>query len=141
MAMNFKDMSLQAPYRLAEMDHATYMLTHVPSCWSTVPGWTLHTTVYDIMHNLFLGTGRDVVASSLRLMLETGCFDHYGVPRDSDSMFAKITEEIHASFKASKFSGGILTKKSSIKLFLHVCICLSIYTYMNVNDFQLFEHM
>ena len=107
--MNFKDMSEQAPYRLAELDHATYMLTHVPSCWSTVPGWTLHTTVYDIMHNLFLGTGKDAVASSLRLMLEKGCFDHYGPPRDSDEMFAKITEEIHAGFKVSKFFGSIPT--------------------------------
>ena len=84
------------------MDHETYMATQVPSCWASVPGWTLHTTVFDIMRNLFLGCGRDLVASCLRVMLEKGCFDHYGVPRCSDEMFVNINLEISADFKANK---------------------------------------
>ena len=106
--MNFKNMSEDAPYRLAEMDHTTYMNTQLPSCWSVVPGWTLHTTVFDIMHNLFLGTGRDIVGSSLRIMLEKGCFDHYGVRPDSDEMFAYITQEVHSDFRSNQLFDCIM---------------------------------
>ena len=57
--MNFKDMRETAAYRLAPIDHNTYLATaNVLSPWRAVPGWTLESNVFDIMHNLFLGTGK-----------------------------------------------------------------------------------
>lgn len=116
--MNYKNMSNAAPYRLTEINHATYMATtQVASSWLVVPGWTLHTCVYDIMHNLYLGTGRDLVASCLRLMLEKGCFDHYGVAPSSEIMFVNINKEINAVFKQHRFLGKICFVCFTVRVF------------------------
>lgn len=101
--MNYKNMNASAPYALATMDHCTYMHTQVVSEWAVVEGWTLHTCVFDVMHNLFLGTGRDFVPGCLRVLLERGCFDWYGVARDSNEMFANITMEIRQTYRDHKF--------------------------------------
>lgn len=102
-AMNYMDMGAKPPYELAVIDHATYMaMTPKISPWNAVEGWTLHTCVFDIMHNLFLGTGRDFVASSLRVLLEKGYFDDLCDDRESLEMFAQITLLIQQSFKERK---------------------------------------
>lgn len=99
--MNFKDMRETAAYRLAPIDHNTYLATaNVLSPWRAVPGWTLESNVFDIMHNLFLGTGKPFIASCVRVMLETGVFDRHGLRRASADMFARITLEIHDVFRA-----------------------------------------
>ena len=100
--MNYKDMSQNPAYKFAKMDHITYMRTQVVSEWSVVQGWTLHTCVFDTMHNLYLGSGRDYMACAVRVLVEKGCFDSYGVPRDSDDMFARITMEVHEDFQKHK---------------------------------------
>ncbi|CAK8985934.1 Uncharacterized protein SCF082_LOCUS341, partial [Durusdinium trenchii] len=97
--MNFKNMGPDPPYQFAVMDNTTYMRTQQVSDWSCVPGWTLHSCVFDIMHNLYLGTGRDVVASCLRVLVERGAFDLFGLGRGSAEMFPQITQEIHSTFK------------------------------------------
>jgi hypothetical protein len=103
MNMNYKNMGPHAAYRLAPMDHATYMATQEVSEWSCVPGWHLHTCVFDIMHNLFLGTGRVYIASGVRVLIEKGFIDKPGVERNSDAMFAEITMGIHDTFKRNRF--------------------------------------
>lgn len=102
--MNFKNMSPNAPYQLAVMDHATYMATATVSEWHVVPGWHLHNCVFDVMHNLFLGVGRDYIASSVRLLMEKGVFDEPGMERSSTEMFGRVTLGIHDMFKEHKFS-------------------------------------
>ena len=102
--MNFKNMSPNAPYQLAVMDHATYMATATVSEWHVVPGWHLHNCVFDVMHNLFLGVGRDYIASSVRLLMEKGVFDEPGIERSSTEMFGRVTLGIHDMFKEHKFS-------------------------------------
>lgn len=101
--MNFKNMGPDPPYQFAVMDNTTYMRTQQVSDWSCVPGWTLHSCVFDIMHNLYLGTGRDVVASCLRVLVERGAFDLFGLGRGSAEMFPQITQEIHSTFKEHRF--------------------------------------
>ena len=103
--MNYKNMGPDAPYRLASMDRQTYMATQTPSEWAVVPGWHLRNCVLDIMHNLFLGTGKDYIASGVRVMIEKGFFDDLGVQRGSSDMFARITLGIHDTFKQHKFLG------------------------------------
>lgn len=101
--MSYKDMSAGAPYQLTAVNHATYMATHQVSPWHVVPGWSLSNNVFDIMHNLFLGSGRIFIGSALRLMLEHGVFDSYGAERDSPTMFAHITLEIQKDYHDVKF--------------------------------------
>lgn len=103
-AMNFKNMARDAPYRLTNINHATYLATASQvSPWSAIPGWELESTVFDVMHNLFLGSGRDFLGSAIRLLLEHGAFDAYGVERSSPAMFAQITLEIHDTYKRHGF--------------------------------------
>ena len=106
--MSFKDMKNTAPYQLTCLDHQTYMATHIPSAWHVVPGWSLENNVFDFMHNCFLGTGRIFFASSIRLLLERGCFDYHDAERDSSTMFGFITMEIHRDFKRVKLLGSDL---------------------------------
>lgn len=103
-AMNFKNMATDAPYRLTNINHATYLATTSQvSPWSAIPGWELECNVFDVMHNLFLGSGRDFLGSAIRLLLEHGAFDAYGVQRSSHDMFARITLEIHDTYKQHGF--------------------------------------
>ena len=102
--MNYKNMAANAPYRLSHVNHETYaaIATEV-SPWSSVPGWRLENNVFDFMHNCFLGTGKDFVASAIRLLLERGAFDGFECERSSDLMFAKITMEIQDTYKQHGF--------------------------------------
>lgn len=108
--MNYKNMGPSAPYRLAPMDHATYMANEVVSEYSQIAGWHLHNNVLDIMHNLFLGTGRDFIASGVRVLIEKGYFDKPGLARGSDDMFVEINLAIHETFRQHRFLRGIPRK-------------------------------
>lgn len=108
--MNYKNMGPSAPYRLAPMDHATYMANEVVSEYSQIAGWHLHNNVLDIMHNLFLGTGRDFIASGVRVLIEKGYFDKPGLARGSYDMFVEINLAIHETFRQHRFLRGIPRK-------------------------------
>ena len=102
-AMNYMNMAEAPIYELAGIDHITYMATTPQvSPWNLVEGWTLHTCVYDLMYNLFLGCGRDFVASSLRVLLEKGYFDGLWHERECNEMFSKITLLIQEAFRNHK---------------------------------------
>ena len=96
-------MGKDPPYQLAEINHETYVATQRPlSPFMVVPGWTLHTCVFDVMHNLFLGAGRDFGASAIRLLLEKGVFDSYRCQRHSNEMFQHLTMDLHQTFADHK---------------------------------------
>lgn len=100
--MNFKNMCENPPYALTEINHSTYMATHHPSPWHEVAGWTLHSTVYDFMRNVYLGSAKIFIASAIRFLLEKGVFDSFGWERDSLNMFSSITLSIQDTFKRNK---------------------------------------
>ena len=102
--MNYKNMAANAPYRLSHLNHETYAaIAAEVSPWSSIPGWRLENNVFDFMHNSFLGTGKDFVASAIRLLLERGAFDGFQCERSSDLMFARITMEIQDTYKQHGF--------------------------------------
>ena len=128
--MNYKNMSPLAPYQLAVMDHDTYMATAMVSEWHIVPGWHLHNCVFDIMHNLFLGCGRDYIASGVRLLMEGVVFDEPGIERGSVDMFGRVTLGIHDMFKQHKFTGE--TCKCT-EVFLLSCLCFQILSMYHIS--------
>ena len=102
--MNYKNMAADAPYRLSHLNHETYAaIAPEVSPWSSIPGWRLENNVFDFMHNCFLGTGKDFLASAIRLLLERGAFDGFDCERSSDLMFARITIEIQDTYKQHGF--------------------------------------
>lgn len=73
------------------LDHETYLaLEAKPSDWTCVPGFRLETVMYDLTHNVFLGTARDLIGSAIRRLLDAGWF---GSLDDAQAnMFATCSE-------------------------------------------------
>ena len=85
--MTYKDFGPNAKYAATVEAHASYLRSGRPlSNWAVVAGWQLETVAYDWMHTCYLGFGRGLVTSSLKLFQLLGCF---GEPGCSDSVFLK----------------------------------------------------
>ncbi|CAJ1359760.1 unnamed protein product [Effrenium voratum] len=110
-AMNFKDTSASAPYTHTMLDHKTYMATHSQvSDWSAVEGWTLETNGFDFMHNCFLGTAKDFIASGLRVLLQKGVWGDNS-KTNVDEVLASVTAEIQSTCKRHGCLGHIVCSK------------------------------
>lgn len=110
-AMNFKDMSASAPYTHTMLDHKTYMATHSQvSDWSAVEGWTLETNGFDFMHNCFLGTAKDFIASGLRVLLQKGVWGDNS-KTNVDEVLASVTAEIQSTCKRHGRLGHIVCSR------------------------------
>ena len=73
-AMNYKNFFVRG-WEHTFIDHDMYLaLENKPSDWCCLPGWRLETTMFDFMHCVFLGTGRDLVASAIHCLLVNGWF-------------------------------------------------------------------
>ena len=73
-ALNYKNFAPSAAYPMTQLSHNAYMdidAGHI-SPWECVEGWRLETLSWDLLHVLFLGTGRDVFASALHALLQHG---------------------------------------------------------------------
>ncbi|CAL1166148.1 unnamed protein product, partial [Cladocopium goreaui] len=103
--MCYKDFRLESPRWLTRINHDTYMRTTPPraiSPWHIIPGWSLESCLHDIMHVVYLGTGRDLVASLLGDFLECGVL---GPPHLSvDHRLRLFSIEMNKFFKSEKIS-------------------------------------
>lgn len=90
--LNFKNMAPGAAYEMTQLSHETYIKTHHVSPWACVSGWNIHACVFDFMHMCYLGTARDWIASSLKMMILHAVFGA-GWGSD-DEILAELTEEI-----------------------------------------------
>ena len=93
-SMHYKNITPGAAWPLTMVSNDMYhQMPGVLSPWRHLPGWTLESTSFDFMHNLFLGTGRDLVASAFKVMIRHGVYSH--VPAtDMDSILAFLQEEM-----------------------------------------------
>lgn len=66
--------------------------------WHVVEGWRLETCTFDILHNIYLGVGRDLVASAIWLFVRQGMYDHLAVD-DMDDLLGHIHMGIQATCK------------------------------------------
>ena len=98
--LHFKDMWPDPGYAVATMDHELYLrMERQPSPWLKVAGWRLETVTWDLLHNVFLGVARDLIASSLKALVLHGCFDVYGGVADEDKTLKRITVEMRTYCK------------------------------------------
>ena len=92
--MNFKNFGPSKAWPLTAIDHSMYLAMPGPlSVWRNVPGWTLETSTFDFMHNLYLGTGRDLLGSTFRVLIQRGVYSHLPVT-DMDLILAFLQEEM-----------------------------------------------
>ena len=105
-ALTYRDFRYGLPRHLTEVSHETYLATEpAPSPWARVPGWTLGTCLHDIMHNVYLGVGRDLVSSLLADFLDHDCLAPAGTLEEKLKQFSV---EMLATFKEKRTIGLII---------------------------------
>lgn len=87
---------------MTRLTHAAYMAREVNhlSPYIAVRGWKLETCTWDFMHNMYLGCGRDILASGLRVMISKGVWGHIG-SNDWDTILNAVHMEMHAACAAA----------------------------------------
>ena len=68
--LHFADFSAAAVWRETLLSHTGYMMHPPVSPWSQVPGFHLGNCFRDLMHTIYLGWGRDLIASIICDMRE-----------------------------------------------------------------------
>eukprot|EP00435_Cladocopium_sp_Y103_P011382 s2437_g3.t1 len=92
--MHYKNFGDSKAWPLTAISHKMYMaMPGQLSPWSVVPGWTLESTTFDFMHNLYLGTGRDLIGSTFKTLIRRGAYSHLPFT-DMDSILGFLQEEM-----------------------------------------------
>lgn len=105
--MSGRNFSSSAAWKWTRLDHEGYIAKEMEgssriSPYLAIEGWRFETVVYDWLHNLYLGCGRDLFASGLKLMIRKGVWAHLGTDHD------EILSQIHAEMHRSCASFGLL---------------------------------
>lgn len=117
--MNYRNISDSAAWPHTVIDHHTYLrLDETISPWACIEGFQIENVSFDILHNLFLGTARDLVASAISVLIRQHVYDH--VEGNAESILGYIQREMARDCK----SFGSLSSNSA--LFSCVCVCLAI---------------
>ena len=102
-AMSGRNYSLAAAWWLTRLNHEAYVEKESGplSPYMNIEGFKIESVVYDIMHNIFLGIGRDLFASGLKLLICKNVWEHLG--EDWDTILAGIHLEMHQTCAAYGF--------------------------------------
>ena len=96
-AMNYRNFGSSSAWPLTEVTHETYLaMEAIHSPWVAVAGFRLETVAWDILHNVYLGTGRDLVASCIKAFIREGCYDFVGT-NELDVVLSAVHREMHAT--------------------------------------------
>lgn len=75
--LDFRNFGDNACWQETHIDHETYVaMGSTLSSWRCVEGWRLETVCFDWLHNVYLGVGRDLVASGIWLFIRKGMYAH-----------------------------------------------------------------
>ena len=101
-AMNFRNFTPSAAWPATTIDHETFLAMGGHSDWECMEGWRLETTTFDFMHNVFLGGGRDLVASGIHLMLRQKVYGDVE-PDNMDEVLGHVQTEMIRDCKKHGF--------------------------------------
>ena len=95
--MSGRNFSLSATWRRTRLNHEGYLAreTGDVSPFIQVEGFKIETAVYDWMHNIYLGCGRDLMASGLKLLISKNVWPHLG--NDWTEILAGVHYEMHTT--------------------------------------------
>ena len=101
-ALNFKNFTENAAWPLTNIDHQCYLRLDAAtvSPWAVLPGWDVESCYFDWMHNVYLGTARDLCASGVLTLIEKNVFP--APTSDLDDILACVHSEIRATCKANQ---------------------------------------
>ena len=66
-----------------------------------MPGFKIESMAYDILHNIWLGTARDLFASGLKTLVQQGCYSFTGLT-EFDSILSYVDSKIRRTCKEHK---------------------------------------
>ncbi len=109
-ALNYKNFGRNAAWPMTQISHETYLNLDAQnlSPWTIVDGWKIETVGFDLLHNLFLGTARDLIASGIQTLILNGVY-HQLAGQDLDTILDYIHREMHQSCAEH----GFLTLKNN----------------------------
>ncbi|CAK9069954.1 unnamed protein product [Durusdinium trenchii] len=96
-AMHAGNYNADAAWRLTVLDHDTYVAMENPdtvSPFSLIEGFNVETVAYDFLHQIYLGTARDLIASGVRTLILRGAYDHLQSD-DLDTILDVVQKEMH----------------------------------------------
>ena len=101
--MDYRNFGPSKSWDLTLIDHDGYLSREwLVSPWLCMEGFQLETMSYDILHNVFLGTGRDLFASGVKTLVEKGVYDYTGLT-GFDDILCHVEQRIFAKCKSHKF--------------------------------------
>lgn len=94
--MSARNFGSQSAWSLTRLTHEAYLVRENAylSPYTCVEGFRLETVAWDFMHNVHLGCGRDIFASSLRVLISKGVWDHV-MSQDWDVILNAVHMEMH----------------------------------------------
>lgn len=96
--MCYTDMSESAPYKATVKSHTSYLAsTRTPTFWLAMPGFQHEACTFDWMHLVYLGTGRDLLPSSLKLLRLLGF--HYVEGESESAYLQRASLDLRATCK------------------------------------------
>ena len=105
-AMSYKNMAPVPPYARTQITHFEYVQSSTKlSPWMSIPGFSLETVSYDLLHVIYLGTARDHVPSMLLYMKLRGFA--YEAGETAELYLKRISIEMRADCKAQGPLGAV----------------------------------
>ena len=96
--MSYKNFGDTAAYRHTVLSHEQYLSLEDEvgrtSDWTIMEGWRIENTVFDFMHCVYLGCGRDLVGSGLRTLIDCGVYGEVG-----ENALNRVLAEIHEEMR------------------------------------------
>ena len=103
--MNYQNFKPNSPRYLTYISDGTYRRTAEKlSPWVCMPGWSLRSCFYDIMHTIYLGIGRDLISNLLADFDDCGLLGCGGL-QQLDSRLRKFSLSMYKRFHEERFLG------------------------------------
>lgn len=112
--MDYRNLGPSNAWDLTLISHDQYVLLDAASLspWMVLPGFSLESVSFDWMHNVYLGTGRDLFASALLTLVEKGVYSYVG-SNDLDELLSHAESRLRASCSQHGFLGLFTLKVAS----------------------------
>lgn len=98
--MYYKNFGDYKAWHLTAIHHDGYLNLDASSLtpWLAMEGFKTETVSYDLLHNIFLGTARDLIASGLKTLIMQGCYNFTGLT-DLDAILSYVDAKIRKTCK------------------------------------------
>lgn len=115
--MDYRNFGPTRAWPLTELGHEQYVLRDraALSPWLKMPGFRLETMAWDWMHNVYLGTGRDLLGSGIRLLVLSGVYSSTGLV-EMDDILSHVQQRIRSKCSKHRFLSCLWRKRIAMRM-------------------------